>query len=73
MQGGVVGSIYCTSTMEKLGKIIFSDKKLPYEYKGTDVPCLQMVDDIMTISKCDSAAIKMIATVNSFIETKRLK
>ena len=54
--------------MDKLGKIIFSDKKLPY-----DVPCLQMVDDILTIYKCDSTAIKMNATLNSFIETKRLK
>ena len=73
MQGGVFGSIYCTSTMDKLGKIIYSDKKLLYDYKGTDVPCLQMVDDILTITKCDSTAITMNATVNSFIETKKLK
>ena len=73
MQGGVMGSIYCTNTMDKLGKIIYSDKKLIYKFKGTDVPCLQMVDDILTVTKCNATAITMNATVNTFIETKKLK
>ena len=38
-----------------------------------DIPPLQMVDDIITITKCDSEAVKMNATVNTFIETKKLK
>ena len=73
MQGGVMGSIYCTNTMDKLGKIVYKDKKLLYNYKGTAVPCLQMVDNILTITKCDSTAITMNTTVNTFIETKKLK
>ena len=73
MQGGVMGSIYCTSTMDKLGKIVYSDNNLLHNYKGTPVPCLQMVDDILTRTKCNSTAITMNATVNTFIETKKLK
>ena len=68
-----MGSIYCTNTMDKLGKIVYSDKKLLYKYKGTNVPCLQMVDDILTITKCKPTAITMNATINTFIETKKLK
>ena len=68
-----MGSIYCTNTMDKLGKIVYSDKKLIYDYKGTNVPCLQMVDDILTVTKCNTTAITMNATVNTFIETKKLK
>ena len=73
VQGGVMSSIYCTNTMDKLGKIIYEDKKLLYNYKGTEVPCLQMVDDILTITECDSTAIAMNSTVNTFVETKKLK
>ena len=32
-----------------------------------------MVDDILTITKCDSTAIAMNTTVNTFIKTKKLK
>ena len=70
MQGGFMGSIYCTNTMDKLGKAVYEDNKLLYNYKGTHVPCLQMVDDILTITKCNSTAIAMNTTVNTFIETK---
>ena len=71
MQGGVMGSIYCTNTMDKLGKIVYADKKkLLYDYTGTDVPCLQMVDDIITVTNCDSTAITMNSTVNTFKEKK---
>ena len=68
-----MGSMYCTRSMDKIGKIIFADHKLLYNYKGTSVPCLQMVVDILTINKCNSTAITMNATVNTFIETKKLK
>ena len=73
MQGGVMGSIYCTNTMDKLGKIVYADKKLLYDYKESEVPCLQMVDDILTFTKCDPTAVAINSTVNSFIETKKLK
>ena len=44
-----------------------------YTYKGVEVPPLGMVDDILTISKCSKQATVMNATVNSFVETKKLK
>ena len=79
MQGGVMGGIYCTNSMDKLGKIIYEDDNLTYDYKGTKVPCLQMVEDILCVTKCISTvsalstAIKMNSTVNTFMETKKLK
>ena len=59
--------------MDKLGIVVYADKKLLYDYKGTEVPCLQMVDDILTFTKCDPTAVAINSTVNTFIETKKLK
>ena len=53
--------------MDKLGKIIYEDKNLTYKYKGTKVPCLEMVDDIADVQKCGLDAVKSNAVVNSFI------
>ena len=53
MQGTVWSSLLCTSTMEKLGKIIYNNHKLTYKYKGkVDTPCLGMIDDILCVQKC---------------------
>ena len=67
MQGGVMGGLFCTNSMDKLGKIVYEDENLLYTYKGTKVPCLQMVDDIITVTECESAnAVKMNSVVNTF-------
>ena len=74
MQGGVFGSIMCTTSMDKLAKEVYSRPELLYKYKGVaDVPPLLMVDDILTISKCSPTASALNSTVNSFIESKKLK
>ena len=74
MQGGVMGGLFCTNSMDKLGKIVYEDENLLYTYKGTKVPCLQMVDDIITVTECESAnAVKMNSVVNTFVETKKMK
>ena len=73
MQGGVMGRLFCTNSMDKLGKIIYEDDKLLYAHKGTKVPCLQMVDDIITITECDASAVRMNSVVNTFVETQKLK
>ena len=53
MQGTVNAGLCCTSTMDKLARSVYKDKSLVYKYKGvTDVPPLEMVDDVLTISKC---------------------
>ena len=52
MQGTVWGSLLCTSTMDRLGQLMYSDPKLIYKYKGVvDTPSLGMVDDILCIQK----------------------
>ena len=73
MQGGVMGGLYCTNSMDKLGKIVYKDEKLLYTYKGTKVPCLQMVEDIITITECDVSSVKLKSVVNTFVETQKLK
>ena len=74
MQGGVFGSIMCTKSIDKLAKEVYCRKELLYMYKGVAaVPPLLMVDDILTISKCSITATALNATVNAFIESKKLK
>ena len=44
-----------------------------YKYKGKiHVPPLEMVDDVLTISKCGAASIAMNAVVNAFMGSKKL-
>ena len=50
MQGTVNSVLFCTSSMDKLAKMVYEDKSLLYKYKGVaEVPPLEMVDDILTI------------------------
>ena len=49
-----------TTTMDKLCKSLYEDEKLLYRYKViVDVPPLEMVDDIITVSKRGSTALAM--------------
>ena len=74
MQGTVTGGLCCTTTTDKLAKLVYNNEKLLYKYKGSvSVPPLLMIDDILTISECGMASVAMNATVNTFIETKKLK
>ena len=75
MQGTVWGPLMATVSMDKLAKLVYEDENLLYKYKEeVNVGVLQMIDDILTINKCENvAAITMNAEVNAFIETKKLK
>ena len=74
MQGTVWGSGFCTTNIDKLGKISYNNPELLYKYKGeVDVPILGMVDDVLTVSKCSSKTVELNATVNSFMENNKLK
>ena len=74
MQGTVFGSLICTSVIDKLAKIFYSDSKLLYKYKGeVDVPILGMVDDVLNVATCSEQAVLSNATINSFIEHNKLK
>ena len=46
---------------------------LAYKYRGkVHVPPLEMVDDVITASKCGSTTVALNACINSFIERKKL-
>ena len=63
MQGTVWGSMFCTATMDQLGKIMYANPDMLYKYKGeVETPCLGMVDDLLSIQKCSSKAIEANAT-----------
>jgi hypothetical protein len=52
MQGTVWGGIFCTATMDKLGKFQYDNPDMLYWYKGqVGVPALEMVDDILDVKK----------------------
>ena len=74
MQGTVWGGMFCTTTMDKLGKFKYENPDSLFKYKGIiGVPALEMVDDIIDIQNCGVDAISSNALVNSFIEHKKLR
>ena len=74
MQGGVFGSLMCTTSMDSLAKEVYSRPEVLYKYKGVaDIPPLLMVDDILTISKCSPTESALNATVNAFINRLKSK
>ena len=47
---------------------------LAYKYRGkVVVPSLEMVDDVLTISKCGTTGVPMNALVNSLFSSKKLR
>ena len=74
MQGTVWSGLMCTNTMDKLCKHVYKNQSLQYQYRGkVGVPPQEMVDDIVTVSKCGATSVAINACVNSFIEQKKLK
>ena len=74
MQGTVWAGLMCTCSMDKLGKLAYSDTALLYKYKDkVEVPPLHMVDDVITASKCGNQVISTNAAVNMFTNLKKLK
>ena len=74
MQGTVWAGMLCTSTMDKLGKLVYNNPHISYKYKGkVVVPPLQMIDDVLTISKCGCTSVAMNSLVNSFMSSKKLR
>ena len=73
MQGSVWSSLLCTTSMEKLGKMIYENEDLIYRYKGAvAVPTLCMVDDILAVQKCSKISLQINSVINSFVELKKL-
>ena len=73
MHGRVWGSLFCTTTMDKLGKIFYENDEFLYKYKNkAQIPSLGIVDDILSIQKCSIEASKANAVINAFVESKKL-
>ena len=75
LQGSVWGSLKCTTSMDRLNKIILSQDNLTYHYKGDPhikLGVLGMVDDNLAIQKCGTSSLQKNAVINSFIEMQRL-
>ena len=74
MLGTVWAGMLCTATMDKLGKKVYQNPHVAYKYRGrVIVPPLEMVDDILTVSKCGSTSTAMNALVNSVMASKKLQ
>ena len=72
MQGTVWGSLFCTTTMDKIGQMMYENKELLYRYKDlVEIPSLGMVDDIMSIQKCSANTVANNAVINAFMERKK--
>ena len=68
MQETVWGSHSCTTTMDKLGKLIYKNDDLLYKYKNeVSIPRLGMVSDILSIQKCSADTVKSNTVINAFI------
>ena len=66
MQGSVWGSIKCTTTMDKLNKVMLKEDHLKYFYRNDqDIPIgvLGMVDDQLDISECGNQAVQKNAVL----------
>jgi hypothetical protein len=73
MQGTVWGSMFCTTTIDKLSQKAYTEEAWLYKYKGeVSVPPLGMVDDVLTIQKCGTTALTINNEVNAFFEQKKL-
>jgi hypothetical protein len=75
MQGSVWGGLNCTTTLDKLNKILLQEEQTRYFYKGDhNIPIgvLGMVDDTLSIANCGIQSIHKNAIINSFIENQRL-
>ena len=74
MQGTVWAGLCCTVMFDKLGKLVYNKPELMYKYKGiVAIPPMEMVDDILSVTKCSNQSVKVNAVVNTFMETKKLK
>ena len=74
LQGSVFGPLKCCVQIDTLGRDCLAQDKCLHRYKDTiSVPPLALIDDIITINKCDSDAIEANAVVNMKIESKKLR
>ena len=68
MQGNFCGGLFCTCTMDKLGRLKYNHPEMLHKYKGhVGVPAMEMVDDIIDVQKCGVDSVNANAVVNMFM------
>ena len=72
MQGTVWGSLFCTVSIDQLGKKAYEMPDILYKYNGVDIPPLGMVDDIITVTNVENTE-NLNKLVNEFIKSKNLR
>ena len=72
MQGTVWGSLFCTVSIDQLGKQAYTNTDILYKYNGVPIPPLGMVDDILTVTNVENT-LEIKQMVNTFIESKKLR
>ena len=76
MQGSVWGGLKCTTSMDKLNKLMMKKDTLMYKYRedpNIGIGVLGMIDDNLGISECGNDSVAKNAIINSFVETQRLE
>ena len=67
IQGNVFGPMFCSKTLDGIGKECLENGKYTYKYKDiVEIPPLIMLDDLITISECGHKT----AMVNSYVKFK---
>ena len=74
-QGGVFGPIECSNSIDQIGKKSSEeDPKNIFKYKKlVSIPPLGYIDDILSVAHCGQASLSQNTSINSQIETKKLK
>ena len=67
-----MGSLFCTVSIDQLGKKAYEKPDFLYKYNGVDIPPLGMVNNILTVTNVENTG-KMDKMVNKFIESKNLR
>ena len=64
MQGTVWSGLMLTNTNDKLCKYVYKNHSLKYQCRGkVGVPPQEVVDDIVTVSKCEATFVE----INAFV------
>ena len=74
LQGSVFRPIKCCVQIDTLGRDCLAEDKCLYNYKNIiSVPPLALIDDIISVTKCNVDAIESNTVVNMKIESKKLR
>ena len=73
-QGGSNGPLIAGVTMDRIAKnMVEKHEDTMYEYKNkVKIPCLEMIDDLLNLTKCGTDSVVTNSYIVTKIETKKL-